>query len=156
MICEEPETARDYVQEYFEQFGLSEEDTKRVADQIKASAPRFKEFLLQNHFQATKPDTGRPYLSAITLGISYFVGGFLPMIPYFLVPRDDVLAGLWWSIGLMGVVLLVFGYVKTGVVRGWTGRDNYRACIGGAVQMLVVGVLAAGAAVALVRLINQS
>ncbi|EXJ85978.1 hypothetical protein A1O1_06347 [Capronia coronata CBS 617.96] len=156
LIWQEPDTARDYVQEYFEQFGLSVEDTKRIADQIKASPPTFKEFLMQHHFQAAKPDTGRPYLSAITLGVSYFVGGFLPMIPYFLVPRNDVLAGLWWSIALMGVVLLLFGYVKTGVVRGWTGKDNYRACIGGAVQMLVVGVLAAGAAVALVRLINQS
>ncbi|EHY55878.1 Vacuolar iron transporter cccA [Exophiala dermatitidis] len=156
LVYEEPDTARDYVQEYFEQFGMSEEDTKRIADRIKTSTPGFKEFLLQNHFQAPKPETGRPYLSAITLGISYFVGGFLPLIPYFLVPRNDVLLGLWWSIGLMGIVLLVFGYVKTGVVRGWTGSDNYRACIGGALQMLVVGVLAAGAAVALVRLINGS
>jgi len=155
LILHEPETARDYVQEYFGQFGLSEEETKRVADHIKTSTPMFKDFLMQNHFQAAKPDTGRPYLSAVTLGISYFIGGFLPLIPYFVVPRDNVLAGLWWSIGLMGVVLLMFGYVKTAVVRGWTGRENYQACVGGALQMLVVGVMAAGAAVCLVRLINQ-
>ncbi|KAJ9639239.1 uncharacterized protein PV06_09970 [Exophiala oligosperma] len=155
LILHEPDAARDYVQEYFEQFGLSQEETKRVANHIKASTPMFKEFLMQNHFQASKPDTARPYLSALTLGISYFVGGFLPLIPYFIVAQDNVLGGLWWSIGLMGVVLLVFGYVKTGVVRGWTGRDNYQACTGGAVQMFVVGVIAAGAAVGLVRLINQ-
>lgn len=79
----------------------------------------------------------------------------MPLIPYFLVARDDVWAGLFWSIGVMAVVLLIFGYVKTGVIRGWTGRENYQACTGGAVQMLVVGVIAAGAAVLLVRLINQ-
>jgi VIT1/CCC1 family predicted Fe2+/Mn2+ transporter len=135
---------------------LSPEETKRVADHIKSSTPMFKEFLMQNHYQAAKPDTSRPYLSALTLGLAYFVGGFIPLIPYFLVPRQDVLAGLWWSIGLMGLVLMVFGYVKTGVVRGWSGRENYQACTGGALQMLVVGVLAAGAAVLLVRLINQS
>lgn len=155
MIVHEADQAQDVVQEYFGQFGLSPEETKRVADHIKASTPMFKEFLLQNHFQATKPDTSRPYLSAITLGLAYFVGGFIPLIPYFLVPRDQVLAGLWWSIGLMGVILLVFGYVKTGVIRGWSGKENYQACIGGALQMLVVGVFAAGAAVLLVRLINQ-
>ncbi|KAK5212649.1 Protein ccc1 [Exophiala xenobiotica] len=154
LITHDPDAARDYVQEYFQQFGLSEEETIRVANHIKASTPMFKEFLMQNHFQAARPDTGRPYLSALTLGISYFVGGFLPLIPYFLVPRDDVLGGLWWSIALMGVVLLVFGYVKTGVIRGWTGKDNYRACTGGAVQMFVVGVIAAGAAVGLVRVVN--
>lgn len=156
MILHDPDTARDCVQEYFEQFGLSEEDTRRVADQIKASAPMFKDFLMQHHFQAAKPDIGRPYLSALTLGVSYFIGGFIPLIPYFIVSRDSVLAGLWWSIGLMAVVLLIFGYVKTGVVRGWGGRENLQACTGGALQMLVVGVIAAGAAVLLVRLINQS
>ncbi|EXJ68299.1 uncharacterized protein A1O5_08914 [Cladophialophora psammophila CBS 110553] len=154
LILHEPQAARDFVQEYFEQFGLSEEETKRVADHMKASAPMFKDFLMQNHFQATKPDTSRPYLSALTLGISYFIGGFIPLIPYFIVAQDNVLAGLWWSIGLMAVVLLIFGYIKTGVVRGWTGKENYQACTGGALQMLVVGVIAAGAAVCLVRLIS--
>lgn len=156
LIFHEPDTARDHVQEYFEQLGLSVEETKRVADHIKASAPMIKDFLMQNHFRAAKPDTSRPYLSALTLGISYFIGGFIPLIPYFIVARDNVLAGLWWSIGLMGVVLLIFGYVKTGAVRGWRGRENYQACTGGALQMLVVGVIAAGAAVCLVRLINQT
>lgn len=156
MILHQADEATDCVQEYFSQFGLSSEETKRVADHIKASTPMFKEFLLQNHFQATKPDTGRPYLSAITLGLAYFIGGFIPLIPYFLVPRDAVVVGLWWSIGLMGIILLVFGYVKTGVIRGWSGKENYQACTGGALQMLVVGIIAAGAAVLLVRLINQS
>lgn len=148
-------TATDCVQEYFEQFGLSADETKRVADHIKASTPMFKDFLMQNHFQAAKPDTSRPYVSALTLGLSYFIGGFVPLIPYFLVARDNVWVGLLWSIGVMAVVLLIFGYVKTGVIRGWTGRENYQACTRGAVQMLVVGVIAAGAAVLLVRLINQ-
>ncbi|KAK4943212.1 Protein ccc1 [Elasticomyces elasticus] len=156
LILQEADTARDYVQEYFEQFGLSTEDTKRVAGHIKASTPGLKEFLMQNHFHAAKPDTGRPYLSALTLGFSYFIGGFLPLIPYFIVPRDNVLAGLLWSMGFMCVVLLIFGYMKTGVVRGWTGKENYQACSGGALQMLVVGIIAAGAAVGLVRLINQT
>jgi VIT1/CCC1 family predicted Fe2+/Mn2+ transporter len=154
LMVHEPEVARDCVQRYFRNIGLSEEDTKRVADQIQASSGIFKAFIMQNHFQATKPDTTRPYLSALTLGISYFAGGFVPLIPYFAVARNAVLTGLWWSIVLMALVLLIFGYVKTGVVRGWSGRDNYNACTGGALQMLVVGTLAAGSAVGLVRLIN--
>ena len=154
-MLHESRAAIDSVQEYFEQFGLSPEETKRVADHIKASTPMFKEFLMQNHFQTAKPDTSRPYLSALTLGFSYFVGGFIPLIPYFLVAREDVWAGLLWSIGVMGVVLLLFGYTKTGVVRGWSGKENYQACTSGALQMLVVGVMAAGFAVLLVRLINR-
>jgi hypothetical protein len=55
----------------------------------------------------------------------------------------------------MGVTLFVFGYVKTCIVRGWGGRQNIRAGLMGALQMCVVGGLAAGAAVGLVKLINQ-
>ncbi|KIX94424.1 uncharacterized protein Z520_09810 [Fonsecaea multimorphosa CBS 102226] len=154
LLLHERQAARDFVQEYFQQFGLSAEETKRVADHMEGSPLMLKDFLMRNHFQASTPDTGRPYLSALTLGISYFIGGFIPLIPYFIVARNNVLAGLWWSIALMAVVLLIFGYVKTGVVRGWAGRENYQACTGGALQMLVVGVIAAGAAVCLVRLIS--
>ena len=111
---------------------------------------------MQHHFQAAKPDTSRPYLSALTLGLSYFIGGFVPLIPYFFVAREDVWTGLLWSIGVMVVILLIFGYVKTGVVRGWGGRENYQACSKGSMQMLVVGIIACGSAVLLVRLINQS
>ena len=153
-MLHEPEVARDCVQKYFDDLGLLGEDTRRIADHMAESGSTFKTFLMQNHFRAAKPDSTRPYFSALTLGISYFTGGFVPLLPYFVVARHDVMTGLWWSIGLMAFVLLIFGYVKTGVVRGWSGRDNYKACIGGALQMLVVGALAAGAAVGLVRLIN--
>lgn len=53
----------------------------------------------------------------------------------------------------MALVLVVFGYVKTGVVRGWHGRDNVVARAWEALQMLVVGAFAAGAAVGLARLV---
>jgi hypothetical protein len=54
----------------------------------------------------------------------------------------------------MAVTLLVFGYIKTGVVRGWKGRDNILAGLKGGIQMVIVGGVAAGAAIGLVRLIN--
>ena len=55
----------------------------------------------------------------------------------------------------MAFVLLIFGYVKTGIVRGWRGKENIIAGIKGAVQMCIVGAAAAGAAVGLVRAINH-
>ena len=55
----------------------------------------------------------------------------------------------------MALVLLVFGYVKTCVVRGWQGRDNRIAGIIGGFQMLAIGAVAVGAAVGLVRAIEQ-
>jgi VIT1/CCC1 family predicted Fe2+/Mn2+ transporter len=119
---------------------------------LHASHERLLEFLLAFHHRETAPDCNQAWISALTLAIGYFVGGFIPLIPYFIV--SQVMTALYWSIGVMGVTLLVFGYVKTCVVRGWAGHDNVVAGIWGGVQMVCVGGVAAGAAIALVRLID--
>lgn len=54
----------------------------------------------------------------------------------------------------MGVTLFAFGYIKTGFVRGWTGKQHIIEAVIGGVQMCVVGGVAAGAAIGLVRLID--
>lgn len=59
-----------------------------------------------------------------------------------------------YSIGVMAITLLAFGYIKTCIVRGWSGRDNIMAGMKGGIQMCFVGGVAAGAAIGLVRLIN--
>jgi VIT1/CCC1 family predicted Fe2+/Mn2+ transporter len=110
---------------------------------------------MTHHFDVAEPPDSRPWISALTLGVAYFSGGFIPLVPYFAVGKDEVLKGLWWSIGIMAFVLLIFGYVKTCIVRGWGGRDNVVAGLKGAIQMALVGAAAAGAAVGLVRAVNH-
>lgn len=79
----------------------------------------------------------------------------MPLIPYFCVQRSEVYLALYWSIGVMAVALFAFGWVKTGVVIGWRGKDNVWAGIKGALQMVMIGGAAAGAAVGLVRAIGH-
>lgn len=77
-------------------------------------------------------------------------GGLLPLMPYFIFP-SDVQHALFLSIGLTGVVLLAFGYVKAKL----TGTGLKDAMVG-AVQTLIVGGIAAGAAYGIVRAVNSS
>jgi vacuolar iron transporter family protein len=107
------------------------------------------------HHNESLPTLSRAYKSAVTLALSYFFGGLIPLIPYFIVPRNEVTKALLWSIGIMGITLLVFGYVKTCVVMGWAGKSNILAGLMGGLQMLLVGAAAAGAAVGLVKAIEQ-
>ena len=102
-----------------------------------------------------EPETSRPFVCAATIAIGYFLGGFIPLIPYFCVQVDEVLLALWISIGVMAVALFAFGWTKTGIVTGWRGRKNIIACLTGSIQMVIVGGLAAGAAVGLVRAMNH-
>jgi len=57
------------------------------------------------------PPSSRLYISALTIGLSYFLGGLIPLVPYFFC--DTARGGLIWSCVLTGVILLVFGVVKS-------------------------------------------
>lgn len=105
------------------------------------------------HHKESEPDWNQAYTSAITLALGYFIGGFIPLIPYFCASQVSV--AFYYSIGVMAVTLLLFGYVKTCIVRGWSGKPNIIAGIKGGIQMCVVGGVAAGAAIALVRAIDS-
>ena len=148
-------TTSEIVQNHYRKYRLGDENSSAISKTIHDSPEALISFLMTHHFDAAEPPDSRPWISAITLAIAYFCGGFIPLIPYFAVAQGDVLRGLWWSIGVMAFVLLVFGYVKTCIVRGWRGLDNINAGAKGAIQMLLVGAVAAGAAVGLVRAINH-
>ena len=61
---------------------------------------------------------------------------------------------LYWSFGVMAVALFVFGYTKTCYVAGWRGSGNIYQGLKGGCQMMVVGGVAAGCAMGLVRLFH--
>jgi vacuolar iron transporter family protein len=88
---------------------------------------------------------------ALTIALGYFIGGLVPLLPYFFVAKTHVTVALCWSIGIMITALFVFGYVKTCFVAGWRGRANVLHGVVGAAQMVVVGSAAAGAAMGVVK-----
>ena len=149
-----PSETMDIVRDIFAPFKIPEAAVTETSAALRDSPDRLKEFLLTFHHKQTEPDTNQAWISAVTLALGYFIGGFIPLIPYFCV--DSVLIALYYSIGVMGVTLAVFGYIKTCIVRGWSGRENVIAGIKGGLQMIVVGGLAAGAAIALVRAIDHA
>lgn len=152
LIKTDPQETRAMVRETFAPYGLSDSAVSDITHDLHASQDRLLEFLLTFHHRETAPDCNQAWTSAITLALGYFIGGFIPLIPYFIL--SQVMAALYWSIGVMAITLLVFGYVKTCVVRGWSGRGNILAGIWGGVQMCCVGGVAAGAAIGLVQLID--
>ncbi|CAI7598434.1 unnamed protein product [Penicillium bialowiezense] len=152
LIKTDPQETRAMVRETFSPYGLSDSAVADITRDLHVSQDRLLEFLLAFHHREIAPDCNQAWTSAITLALGYFIGGFIPLIPYFILTQ--VMVALYWSIGVMAITLLVFGYVKTCVVRGWSGRDNVLAGIWGGVQMCCVGGVAAGAAIGLVQLID--
>lgn len=104
--------------------------------------------MMDFELKLAKPDTSKCWVSALVMGMSYFIGGLIPMLPYFFF--KEVNDALFTSIGITVVILLIFGYVKALV----TGTDH-RAAAASAVQTLLVGALAAGTSYGIVRMVNE-
>jgi len=154
LIETSPNETGAIVHNIFSSHGIPSDVVKQINASLHASHDGLLEFLITFHHKESQPDCNQAWVSAITLAIGYFVGGFIPLIPYFIV--DQVIAALYYSIAVMAVTLLVFGYIKTCIVRGWCGSENVVAGIRGGIEMCFVGGVAAGAAIALVRLIDTA
>jgi VIT1/CCC1 family predicted Fe2+/Mn2+ transporter len=83
----------------------------------------------------------RMYMSALTIGMGYLIGGIIPLMPYFFIPHAKV--ALIYSAIVTGITLLVFGAVKTHVSGAKGGWGGYAW---GAISTLLVGGMAAAAA----------
>ncbi|TKA77956.1 hypothetical protein B0A55_05797 [Friedmanniomyces simplex] len=141
------------IKDVFEPYDLPANLTEDLTFHL-AKSPQLVQFLM--HFQHAQPEqaASRAITCALTIACGYFLGGFIPLMPYFLVGRDEVLLALWWSLGVMAVSLFAFGYGKTCFVTGWRGPGNVWEGAKGGVQMVVVGGVAAGCAMGLVRLFH--
>jgi predicted membrane protein (TIGR00267 family) len=106
------------------------------------------QFMMDFEFKLQKPRKSQAWMSALSMGLAYFFGGLMPMIPYFAY--KNINHALFTSIGVTVVILMVFGYVKA-VVTGCNRRD----AVFSSLQTLMVGVLAAGTSYGIVRGFNQ-
>jgi VIT1/CCC1 family predicted Fe2+/Mn2+ transporter len=96
-------------------------------------------------------EASRVWQSALTIGISYFLGGFIPLLPYIVM--NSIREALLVSIIVTGIVLLLFGIVKqicTGAQR------DLRGLVYGALSTLAVGATAAGSSFIIVRALEGS
>ncbi len=89
------------------------------------------------------------YISAFTIGMGYLIGGLIPLMPYFFIPKAHI--ALLYSCLVTGLVLLAFGAVKARITGAGVGPSGY---IWGAISTLLVGGLAAGAAFGIVKLME--
>lgn len=87
-------------------------------------------------------------IEGLVMGLAYFLGGLLPMIPYFAL--RNVVHALFVSIGVTFVILLTFGYTKA-LFTGTTHRDAAWS----AAQTLAIGAVAAGTSYGIVRAVNS-
>ena len=140
-----PEQEKLEIREVFADFGLSETLQHQIADEMAKDKDKWVDFMMRYELGLEEPHPGRATKSALTIGISYIVGGIIPLSPYVFV--GEPFLALQYSCVTTLICLFVFGYFKSKV----TGQPP----IAGALKVVVIGALAAGAAFLMARLINK-
>lgn len=131
--------------EFFANIGLSESLQDQATEEIAKDKDRWVEFMMKYELGLDKPDPKRATKSALNIGLSYIAGGIIPLSPYFFITSST--DALKVSVIATLICLFVFGYFKsrtTGVNPWW-----------GAVKVMLIGALAAGAAFAVAKLIEH-
>ena len=134
----------DEIVEIFEPYGLNREALRPMLNVLANNKETFVDFMMRFELNLELPSKHRALQSAGTIGLSYILGGLVPLFPYFFV--DDARTAMWISVGLTLLALFIFGVVKA----RFTGHPRV---ILSAMQTTVVGAIAAGAAFGIAKLV---
>ena len=139
-----PEKEKEEVREVFAEYGLSKNTQDIIAEEISKDKDKWVDFMMKYELGLERPDANRARNSAATIGISYIVGGFIPLSAYFIThtPYD----GLIGSSILTVMCLFIFGYFKSIV----TGQPPLK----GAIKVTLIGIAAAAAAFIIAKSFN--
>ncbi|WPH00666.1 Hypothetical protein R9X50_00349600 [Acrodontium crateriforme] len=130
-------------------YGISQADSQGVVQGLKQDKRMWVQFMMDFELKLSRPADKGAWVEGLVMGLSYMLGGILPMIPYFAF--DNTNHALFTSIGVTVVILLIFGYFKA-IFTGTTRRDAYWS----ALQTLLIGVLAAGVSYGIIKGIDSA
>jgi VIT1/CCC1 family predicted Fe2+/Mn2+ transporter len=144
----EVESKRDIeikeVKEVFAEWGLSEEVQEKATQEIIKDKDKWVQFMMKHELHLDEPDPKRATRSAFNIGISYIVGGLVPLSPYFFISNS--IDALKVSAIVTLICLFIFGYFKSSI----TGVNPLK----GGIRVMLIGAAAAAAAFGIAKLIE--
>jgi vacuolar iron transporter family protein len=143
-IREKPDVEAEEVAEFFRQYGLAGQEYGPVVAGLRTKPKAWRDFMMRFELGLEEPDPKRALQSAVTIAVSYIVGGIIPLAPY--IACHDIKAAFCFSVVFTLTALAVFGFVK----GKFTGVSKIRS----ALQTVLVGGCAAGVAYALAKVIS--
>jgi vacuolar iron transporter family protein len=145
---EEIETKRDIeiaeVKQVFAEWGLSKQIQEQATNEIIQDKDKWVKFMMKHELHLDEPDPKRATKSAFNIGLSYVVGGLVPLLPYFFV--DNAMEGFKISVVITLCCLYIFGYFKSKI----TGVSP----VFGGFKVMLIGAAAASAAFVIAKLLG--
>jgi VIT1/CCC1 family predicted Fe2+/Mn2+ transporter len=132
------------VRNIFANYGLTPEQSEPIVEALSQHSEAWVDFMMRFELGLEAPDPRRALTSAVTIALSYIVGGLIPLSPYILLPVART--ALLTSVVVTLLALLIFGYIK--------GQFTGAVPIKSGLQTALIGGLAAAVAFAIARLIS--
>ncbi len=130
--------------EIFAQYGLNDDLQEKIAREMAKNPKKWVDFMMRFELGLERPDKNRALQSALVIGLSYVIGGLIPLSSYFFA--DSTQQGLLYSCVITLICLIAFGLVKSKL----TGQPLFK----GTLRVALVGTMAAAAAYLLAKLIT--
>ena len=131
-----PHREKEEVKDFFANLGLSEEMQDQATSEVIKDKKKWVDFMMKYELGLEKPDPKRALKSGTNIGLSYVVGGLVPLSPYFFA--EHPITALKYSAVITLICLFIFGWLKS----KFTGINPWS----GALRVTIIGALAAGAA----------
>ena len=131
--------------EIFAAYGLDDATQEKIAREMAKNPKKWVDFMMRFELGLDKPNKNRAQQSAFIIGVSYVIGGLIPLSAYFFT--DTSKEGLVYSSIITLACLVIFGLIKSKL----TGQPLFK----GALRVTFVGAVAAAAAFLIATAISQ-
>ncbi|KAJ1981084.1 Protein ccc1 [Dimargaris cristalligena] len=146
-LIDVPEEEEQEIVDIFAPYGLTRPDLEPLLVRLRADPEKFVDFMMQFELKLEKPSEYRSFVSGATIGVSYFMGGLVPLLPYVFLNEAHIALGA--SVAVTLLALLVFGIFKARAV-------GQTSVVKSALQTMSIGAAAAAASYLLVFLFSSS
>ncbi|MGG3452794.1 VIT1/CCC1 transporter family protein [Paenibacillus sp. FSL R7-0216] len=143
-IQEVPEREKEEVAEVLRRWGIPESNVQSATDSISRDPDKWVDFMMKHELGLEEPEPKRARNSSITIGLSYIIGGLIPLSPYMFIHQANT--ALMTSVIATLIALYIFGYIK----GRFTGSKPFKS----AWQTTLVGGVAAGIAFFIANIIS--
>lgn len=144
-IVERVKDEEEEIYGIFEEYGVDRSESDSVLQALKRNPKAWVDFMMRFELGLEEPQKNRASQSAVTIAVSYILGGIIPLLPYMLAASAS--QALAVSVVITLFALLIFGAVK--------GRLTGAGALRSGMQTMLIGGLAAGVAYALARALNH-
>jgi VIT1/CCC1 family predicted Fe2+/Mn2+ transporter len=113
-----PEREKQEVADVFRGYGMKDVHIKPIIDAMLNNREQWIDFMMRFELGLETPDPKRARVSALTIGLSYVVGGFIPLTPYILIPNLNTAL-------LVSVVVTLIALFCLGTLKGASPGQNH-------------------------------